>query len=87
MLRRLHVSYPLIWTNTGDSCALGFVQWYLHYMQCQEGLCQLALGSIVQVLCISRYDFQVTAGPLQWPVISYRIANASNQGVLRTHII
>ena len=87
MLRRLHVSYCLIWTYIGDSCALGFVQWYLHYMQCQKGCAKWHSGSIVQVLCNLRYDFQVIAGPLQWPLISYRIANASNQGVFRTHII
>lgn len=68
------------------------VHWGLYsgtFITCnaKKGCANWHSGSIVQVLCISRYDFQVTAGPLQWPVISYRIANASNQGVLRTHII
>ena len=68
------------------------VHWGLYsgtFITCnaKKGCANWHSGSIVQVLCISRYDFQVTAGPLQWPVISYRIANASNQGVLCTHII
>ena len=52
-----------------------------------KGCAKWHSGSIVQVLCNLRYDFQVIAGPLQWLKTTYMIANASNQGVFRTHII
>ena len=68
------------------------VHWGLYsgtFVTCnaEKGCAKWHSGSIVQVLCNLRYDFQVIAGPLQWPQITYRIANASNQGVFRVQII